>query len=513
MLSLIKPGLVAVLCGFGLLVSSPARAEILTLLSALVLGSMVIDEIDGSSGDYAKSQPNSELAQSFRSLSLSQRKAVQRQLSNWGYYQRGIDGVWGTGTLAALRRYAADRGLSLNLQSSRDANMLLARLQGGSANSSNFSISTPAFGGTYARASTNATAMGARTRVAPGARLTRSEIARMQLLLSAKGFDAGQADGVFGIQSNRAANGFLGQQGLSLQTVSLAQLYTMLEETAGEFLNSQAGDFQLPASLEAYEDLPFETLSLKLSRHAMSAEADPFEDEAVLLHWIEQEFPAERFGPDAPLANDLTRAFYAGTDAEKQDAIRLLRRLVEVNMNDDPFKFVLRDPVKLQPVNFTAGRGVPIHMAALGDSVFVPYDLNLARIYMTAVKAHAEFHNDTDYNIGYLPVDAGRAEEMDSLLAGNADNFRFEMLSFITLNSLSLLDPAFGKKQAVYEADADFDGFALVVSEVAKDGTTDETLLYLWQGSTAQGQEPAITTQGAENSYFATPTISTISTF
>ena len=102
---------------------------------------------------------------------------------------------------------------------------------------------------------------------------------------------------------------------------------------------------------------------------------------------------------------------------------------------------------------------------------------------------------------------------MDGLLAGNADNFRFEMLSFITLNSLSLLDPAFGKKQAVYEADADFDGFALVVSEVATDGTTGETLLYLWQGSTAQGQRPAITTQGAENSYFATPTISTISTF
>ena len=76
-----------------------------------------------------------------------------------------------------------------------------------------------------------------------------------------------------------------------------------------------------------------------------------------------------------------------------------------------------------------------------------------------------------------------------------------------------LLGQASGKKQAVYEADADFDGFALVVSEVAKDGTTDETLLYLWQGSTAQGRGTAITTQGAENSYFATPTISTISTF
>jgi hypothetical protein len=52
-------------------------------------------------------------ARAFQSYSLSERKAIQRNLRAWGYYHGGIDGAFGPGTYKAVVSYARDEGISL----------------------------------------------------------------------------------------------------------------------------------------------------------------------------------------------------------------------------------------------------------------------------------------------------------------------------------------------------------------------------------------------------------------
>jgi hypothetical protein len=52
-------------------------------------------------------------ARAFQSYSLSERKAIQRNLRAWGYYRGGIDGSFGPGTYNAVVAYARDEGVSL----------------------------------------------------------------------------------------------------------------------------------------------------------------------------------------------------------------------------------------------------------------------------------------------------------------------------------------------------------------------------------------------------------------
>lgn len=53
-------------------------------------------------------------AKAFQSYSLSERKAIQRNLRAWGYYRGGIDGAFGPGTYNAITAYARDEGISLS---------------------------------------------------------------------------------------------------------------------------------------------------------------------------------------------------------------------------------------------------------------------------------------------------------------------------------------------------------------------------------------------------------------
>jgi Putative peptidoglycan binding domain len=57
----------------------------------------------------------------FQSYSLSERKAIQRNLRAWGYYRGGIDGSFGPGTYNAVVSYAQDEGASASLKSTSGA--------------------------------------------------------------------------------------------------------------------------------------------------------------------------------------------------------------------------------------------------------------------------------------------------------------------------------------------------------------------------------------------------------
>ena len=76
---------------------------------------------------YAEPRPvyssihSTPAARAFQSYSLSERKAIQRNLRAWGYYRGGIDGSFGPGTYNAVVAYARDEGASASLKSTSGA--------------------------------------------------------------------------------------------------------------------------------------------------------------------------------------------------------------------------------------------------------------------------------------------------------------------------------------------------------------------------------------------------------
>ncbi|MDO9525848.1 MAG: peptidoglycan-binding protein [Gemmobacter sp.] len=60
----------------------------------------------------------------FREFSTNGRRAIQTRLAEAGYYRGPIDGLWGTGTSAAVQAYARDTGVSANIQT-RDGTVQL----------------------------------------------------------------------------------------------------------------------------------------------------------------------------------------------------------------------------------------------------------------------------------------------------------------------------------------------------------------------------------------------------
>lgn len=57
----------------------------------------------------------------FQSYSLSERKAIQRNLRAWGYYSGRIDGSFGPSTYNAVVSYARDEGYARSLNSTAGA--------------------------------------------------------------------------------------------------------------------------------------------------------------------------------------------------------------------------------------------------------------------------------------------------------------------------------------------------------------------------------------------------------
>ncbi len=60
-------------------------------------------------------------ATAFDGYAREERLAIQQRLKAYGYYTRGIDGIFGPGTYQAVLAFAADSGLSANLRSTADA--------------------------------------------------------------------------------------------------------------------------------------------------------------------------------------------------------------------------------------------------------------------------------------------------------------------------------------------------------------------------------------------------------
>lgn len=72
--------------------------------------------------------PTTTLQNAFNGTSKQKRKIIQTQLSNLGFYQSSIDGLYGRGTAAALKEYNKDYLGNANLGKASNAKALIADL-------------------------------------------------------------------------------------------------------------------------------------------------------------------------------------------------------------------------------------------------------------------------------------------------------------------------------------------------------------------------------------------------
>ena len=63
----------------------------------------------------------SAASQAFKSYSMTERRAIQRELARAGYYYGAIDGIYGPATYRAVQAYAADRNLNARIDTASGA--------------------------------------------------------------------------------------------------------------------------------------------------------------------------------------------------------------------------------------------------------------------------------------------------------------------------------------------------------------------------------------------------------
>ena len=68
---------------------------------------------------YGYGATSNSAARAFSEYTPATRRAIQRTLSDYGYYRGSIDGQWGPGTSRAIEAYARDEG-RISLLGSRD---------------------------------------------------------------------------------------------------------------------------------------------------------------------------------------------------------------------------------------------------------------------------------------------------------------------------------------------------------------------------------------------------------
>lgn len=64
---------------------------------------------------------SSAAAQAFKSYSMTERRAIQRELARSGYYYGAIDGLYGPATYRAVQAYADDRNLNARIDTASGA--------------------------------------------------------------------------------------------------------------------------------------------------------------------------------------------------------------------------------------------------------------------------------------------------------------------------------------------------------------------------------------------------------
>lgn len=123
-------------------------------------------------------------------ITFAQRVAVQRELTRLGFRTYGTDGVWGRNTRTAIANWQRDRGDSVTGYVIEAQLQLLLR----------GAVVTPPIGG-----GTDGGTVGSSPAVVEAAlKLTRTQWTEIQRQLSAIGFDAGVADGLWGTKTRGA---------------------------------------------------------------------------------------------------------------------------------------------------------------------------------------------------------------------------------------------------------------------------------------------------------------------
>ncbi len=171
-------------------------------------------------------------------ISLAQRAAVQRELTRQGYNTYGVDGAWGRNTRNAISTWQRDRGDEVTSYVTESQLRLLAQ---------STVVTPPAVNPPQA----DLTAAQAEGEL----RLTRAQRTTIQRQLTALGYDAGVADGLWGTGTRTAISAWqranrLAQSGYV--TAAQVQLIARQAQTANPAADNTASG---PALEESFLDL------------------------------------------------------------------------------------------------------------------------------------------------------------------------------------------------------------------------------------------------------------------
>jgi peptidoglycan hydrolase-like protein with peptidoglycan-binding domain len=189
--------------------------------------------VDGSGASAAQTETR-------LGITVSQRVTVQRELTRLGYQTYGADGVWGRNTRTAISTWQRDRGDKVTGYVTAEQLRLLSR----------GAVVTPPMVdpplGTLTAAQTEA-----------ALRLTRTQRTTIQRQLTAIGYDAGVADGLWGSRTRAAISAWQRvNRGAQTGYVTAAQV---------KLIASQAGT-ATPAPDDNASGLALEESLLELTR-------------------------------------------------------------------------------------------------------------------------------------------------------------------------------------------------------------------------------------------------------
>lgn len=223
---------------------------------------------DPSPGDLTAAQVEARLG-----ITVAQRVSIQRELTRLGHPTYGADGVWGRNTRSAISSWQRDRGDKVSGYVTEEQLRLLSR---GTA------VTPP----TEDPSSDSLTAV----QTEAALRLSRAQRIAIQRQLTAIGYDAGVADGLWGSRTraaisawqraNRGAQtGYVtasqvkliaSQAGIAAATPDGSASGPALEESLLELTRAERGDLQRRLGRLGYNPLPTDGIFSSETRRAIA---------------------------------------------------------------------------------------------------------------------------------------------------------------------------------------------------------------------------------------------------
>lgn len=241
---------------------------------------------DSSSSDSGSTGSTSSLSRTLRKgYTGDDVKQVQQQLKALGYYNGSIDGVYGTGSMAAVQAFQKRNGLTADgLAGTQTFNKLFSSSAVAAGDSSGSSSSSGSDNGSSSSGS------GSSTYVTLRVGSTGSDVKRLQQALKDLNYSVGSVDGVYGNGTADAVTAFQKRNSLTADGVAGAFTQSKLYSGSAKAADSSS-DSSGSSSGGSSSDGP------SSSGDSDAGKADgPSTSQVKLLHWFNEVKPSIKAG-------------------------------------------------------------------------------------------------------------------------------------------------------------------------------------------------------------------------